>query len=91
MDAVVSRAVASLDKIAKWSMPLLRAEGRMLAIKGERAEEELLEHRRVLASLGAIDVRVMKCCADYLDPPATAVAARRRILDSRRSTGRRRG
>ena len=91
MDAVVSRAVASLDKIAKWSMPLLRADGRMLAIKGERAEEELLEHRRVLASLGAIDVRVMKCCADYLDPPATVVVARRRILDSRRSTGRRRG
>ena len=91
MDAVVSRAVASLDKIAKWSMPLLRADGRMLAIKGERAEEELLEHRRVLASLGAIDVRVMRCCADYLDPPATVVVARRRILDSRRSTGRRRG
>ena len=41
MDAVVSRAVASLDKMTKWSMPLLRADGRMLAIKGERAEEEI--------------------------------------------------
>ena len=37
MDAVVSRAVASLDKLTRWSMPLLRSGGRMLAIKGERA------------------------------------------------------
>ena len=91
MDAVVSRAVASLDKLTKWSMPLLRPDGRMLAIKGERAEEEILEHRRVMASLGAVDVRVMKCGADYLDPPATVVVARRRTPDGRRSTGRRRG
>lgn len=75
---MASRAVASLDKVAKWSMPLLRPGGEMLAIKGERAEEEAREHRRVLASLGAIDVRVMKCCADVLDPPATVVVARRR-------------
>lgn len=77
MDAVVSRAVASLDKLTKWSMPLLRRDGRMVAIKGERAEEEIREHRRVMASLGAVDVRVMRCGADYLDPPATAVVARR--------------
>lgn len=77
MDAVLSRAVASLDKVAKWSMPLLRLGGEMLAIKGERAEDEAREHRRVMASLGAADVRVMKCCADSLDPPATVVVARR--------------
>ena len=31
MDAVVSRAVASLDKLTEWSMPLLRLVGRMAA------------------------------------------------------------
>jgi 16S rRNA (guanine527-N7)-methyltransferase len=77
MDAVVSRAVASLDKLAKWSLPLLRPDGRMLAMKGERAEDEIREHRRVMASLGAVDVRVNRCGADYLDPPATVVVARR--------------
>jgi 16S rRNA (guanine527-N7)-methyltransferase len=77
MDAVVSRAVASLDKLTKWSVPLLRPDGRMVAIKGERAEQEIQEHRRVMASLGAVDVRVMRCGADYLDPPVTAVVARR--------------
>jgi 16S rRNA (guanine527-N7)-methyltransferase len=77
MDAVVSRAVASLDKLTKWSAPLLRPDGRMVAVKGERAEEEIQQHRRVMAALGAVDVRVMRCGADYLDPPATAVVARR--------------
>jgi 16S rRNA (guanine527-N7)-methyltransferase len=91
MDAVTSRAVASLDKVAKWSMPLLRPGGEMLAIKGERAEGEAHEHRRVLASLGAVDVRVKKCCADVLDPPATVVVARRKSLSDRRSTDGSRG
>jgi 16S rRNA (guanine527-N7)-methyltransferase len=94
MDAVVSRAVASLDKLTKWSVPLLRPGGRMVAIKGERAEEEIREHRRVMASLGAVDVRVMRCGADYLDPPATAVVARReatgQVANRSRRTGRRR-
>ena len=49
-DAVTSRAVASLDKLARWSLPLLRQGGRLLAIKGERAPDEVREHRRVLTS-----------------------------------------
>lgn len=86
VDAVVSRAVASLDKITKWSIPLLRPGGLMLAMKGARAEEEVREHRRVMASLGATDVRVMRCCADYLDPPATVVMAWRLTPGERRNT-----
>ncbi|MGH3562978.1 MAG: 16S rRNA (guanine(527)-N(7))-methyltransferase RsmG [Mycobacterium sp.] len=77
MDAVVSRAVASLDKLTKWSLPLLRPGGRMLAMKGERALTELREHRRVMVGLGANDVRVVRCGVNYLTPPATVVVARR--------------
>jgi 16S rRNA (guanine527-N7)-methyltransferase len=77
MDAVVSRAVASLDKLTKWSMPLLRIGGRMLAIKGERAADEIREHRRVMAALGATDERVMRCGAHLLNPPAIVVVAQR--------------
>lgn len=77
MDAVVSRAVASLDKLTKWSMPLLRPGGQMLALKGQRAADEVDEHRRVMKALGAVDVRVVTCGGDYLDPPATVVTARR--------------
>lgn len=90
-DVVVSRAVASLDKLTRWSMPLLRVDGHMLALKGERAEEEIRDHRRVMASLGAADVRVMRCGANYLDPPATVVVARREGAVTHRPTGRRRG
>src|SRR5882757_7584159 len=94
-DAVVSRAVASLDKLTRWSLPLLRPGGRMVAIKGERAEEEIREHRRVMAAAGAVDVRVMRCGADYLDPPATAVVARLeppvRVSNRPSRTGRRTG
>ncbi|HEX7321830.1 MAG TPA: 16S rRNA (guanine(527)-N(7))-methyltransferase RsmG [Mycobacterium sp.] len=77
MDAVVSRAVASLDKLTRWSLPLLRPGGCMLAIKGERAAEELSEHRRVMIALGANDVRVVRCGVNYLSPPATVVVALR--------------
>ena len=78
MDAVVSRAVSSLDKLTKWSMPLLRPGGRMLALKGERAADELDEHRRACESLGAADAKVVMCGEDYLSPPATVVIARRK-------------
>jgi 16S rRNA (guanine527-N7)-methyltransferase len=76
-DAAVSRAVAALDKLTKWSMALLRPDGRMVAIKGERAPDEVRAHRRVMAASGAVDVRVMTCGANYLRPPATVVLARR--------------
>jgi 16S rRNA (guanine527-N7)-methyltransferase len=76
-DAVTSRAVAALDKLTRWSLPLLRPDGLMVALKGERAEAELEEHRRVMTSLGVVDARVMKCGVNYLTPPATAVVGRR--------------
>jgi 16S rRNA (guanine527-N7)-methyltransferase len=95
MGAVVSRAVASLDKLTRWSMPLLRSGGRMMAIKGERAAGELDEHRRVMESLGAVDARVVTCGEAFLDPPATVVIARsgESVPAHRRSAraGRRRG
>ncbi|MFI2839450.1 16S rRNA (guanine(527)-N(7))-methyltransferase RsmG [Mycolicibacterium sp. PDY-3] len=86
MDAVVSRAVAPLDKLSRWSIPLLRVGGRMLALKGERAADEVEQHRRTLSSLGALEVRVVRCGVDFLNPPATVVEARRGVVDSR--TGR---
>ena len=76
-DAVVSRAVAPLDKLTRWSLALLRPGGRMLAIKGERALDELREHRRVMTAVGAADARVVECGVNYLSPPTTVVVAGR--------------
>lgn len=83
VDAVTSRAVASLDKLTRWCIPLLRDGGLMLALKGDRAEDEVDEHRRVMRSLGAVDVGVVKCGVEYLTPPATVVVARRALRPAR--------
>ncbi len=87
-DVVASRAVASLDKLIRWSFPLLRPGGRMMALKGERAEDEVAEAERAMASLGATDVRVVRCGVSYSSPPVTVVIAVRgeRSPDRRRPT-----
>jgi len=74
-DVVVSRAVADLEKLARWSLPLLRAGGRMLALKGERADAEVVERGLAMVRLGARGVEVVRCGSGYLSPPATVVAA----------------
>jgi 16S rRNA (guanine527-N7)-methyltransferase len=76
-DVVVSRAVGALDKLTHWSLPLLRPDGRMLAIKGRRAADEVRQLRRVMTALGAEDVKVVKCGVNFLSPPAAVVVARR--------------
>jgi 16S rRNA (guanine527-N7)-methyltransferase len=90
-DSAVSRAVAALDKLTKWSMPLLRPGGRMIAIKGERAPDEVREYRRVMAAAGVVDVRVLACGAKYLRPPATVVLAQRGERPFRRPSGSAKG
>jgi 16S rRNA (guanine527-N7)-methyltransferase len=89
-DAVVSRAVAPLDKLTRWSFALLRPGGRMLAIKGERAPDEVREHRRVMTAAGAADARVVECGVNYLSPPTTVVVAQRGKPTPARGLSRRR-
>ncbi len=83
-DAVTSRAVASLDKLARWSAPLLRPGGRMLALKGERAEDEVVTAAPALKAVGMIEVRVVRCGSGYLSPPTTVVVAHRSTAAGRR-------
>ncbi|MFD5561058.1 16S rRNA (guanine(527)-N(7))-methyltransferase RsmG [Kitasatospora griseola] len=54
VDVVTARAVAPLDRLAGWGMPLLRPYGQMLALKGDTAEQELTESRAALTRLGAV-------------------------------------
>lgn len=78
-DVVLSRAVASLDKLARWSFPLLRPGGRMMALKGERAMDEVTAASKALAALGATEVQVVKCGGTSTEsgPAATVVVATR--------------
>lgn len=47
-EAVASRAVAPLTRLVPWCAPLLAAEGRLVALKGESAAEELASVELVL-------------------------------------------
>ncbi len=40
-DVVTARAVAALGQLAEWCLPLVRPGGSLLALKGDRAAEEL--------------------------------------------------
>lgn len=72
-DAVTSRAVAPLDRLAAWSLPLLRRGGRMLAMKGAGAGAEVARHADAVARLGGIRIEVRRCGVGMVDPPATVV------------------
>ena len=52
-DAVTARAVAAMDKLARWTLPLLRPGGKLVAMKGQRAAAELAEAQSTLQKLGA--------------------------------------
>lgn len=47
-DLVTSRAVAPLDRLLEWSMPLVAPEGELLALKGSSVIEEIETARPVL-------------------------------------------
>ena len=72
---VTARAVAPLDRLAGWGIPLLRPYGEMLAIKGDTAEEELKGARDALHKLGVVDTSVVQVGAGVVEPLSTVVRA----------------
>jgi 16S rRNA (guanine527-N7)-methyltransferase len=51
-DAVLARAVGSLAELVELGLPLLRIGGRLLAVKGGRAPEEIAAADHALTELG---------------------------------------
>ncbi|MCD4523737.1 16S rRNA (guanine(527)-N(7))-methyltransferase RsmG [Nocardioides sp. cx-173] len=49
---VTSRAVAPLDRLLGWSMPLVEPQGALVAMKGSSVDEEILAATDVLERLG---------------------------------------
>ncbi|MUN37895.1 16S rRNA (guanine(527)-N(7))-methyltransferase RsmG [Actinomadura litoris] len=73
MDVATARAVAPLDRLAKWALPLLRPGGELLALKGERAAAELEEARPVLKRFGVRTSELLQVGRGMVDPPTTLV------------------
>ncbi|MEU6403969.1 16S rRNA (guanine(527)-N(7))-methyltransferase RsmG [Streptomyces sp. NPDC046985] len=70
---VTARAVAPLDRLAAWGIPLLRPYGEMLALKGDTAEEELKSAATALSKLGAVETSVLHVGEGVVDPLSTVV------------------
>jgi len=58
---VTARAVAPLDALARLTRPLLRPGGRLLALKGASASQELDAARSSLSAIGFRHGRVVQC------------------------------
>ncbi len=73
VDVVTARAVAPVDRLATWALPLLGEGGRLLALKGEQAATELAAAGAVLQRYGAISSDVLTVGSEELGTLATVV------------------
>jgi 16S rRNA (guanine527-N7)-methyltransferase len=72
-DWVCARAVAPLDRLVRWCLPLLGSSGRLALMKGAGAADELAHHRAALRRVGAGSAEVVTCGAGLVEPPVTVV------------------
>lgn len=54
-DVAVARAVATLDWLAEWCLPLIKVGGLMLAMKGPKVQEEIPRAQGAIRLLGGAD------------------------------------
>jgi len=74
---VVARAVAPLDRLVGWTLPLVAPGGRLVALKGAGASEELEQAQETLRQLGVAHAAVQVLGEGLLAEPATVVVVRR--------------
>lgn len=72
-DVVTARAVAPLSTLAGWALPLVRAGGHLLALKGSNASEELDAARQVLRRFGVPHAEIELHGVGMVEPPTTVV------------------
>ncbi len=72
---VTARAVAPMERLAGWTVPLVQPGGELLALKGRSAAEEVEASRSVLERLGIVSVEIVECGEGVVDPVTTVVRA----------------
>lgn len=85
-DVVTARAVAPLDRLASWSLPLLVPGGTLLALKGITAADEIPGAATTLRRLGAVNWGVEVVGVQVVEVPTTVV--RVQLGTARRAPGR---
>ena len=70
---VTARAVARLDKLARWCFPLTEDGGQLVALKGRSAEEELAATTKALRKAGLVSAVVSSHGEAVLEVPTLTV------------------
>jgi 16S rRNA (guanine527-N7)-methyltransferase len=72
-DVVTSRAVAPLERLLGWSMPLVAPTGAMVAMKGRSVTDEIADAAALLTRLRCAPPEVLELGVGTVSPPTTAV------------------
>jgi 16S rRNA (guanine527-N7)-methyltransferase len=81
-DVVTARAVAALERLARWCLPLVSVGGRLVAMKGSSAEREIDDARGVVQRLGGAEPEI-HTCGDSVLATATTVVIIDKVTESR--------
>lgn len=76
-DAVTARAVSALRTLIPLTVPLLRAGGELILLKGAKAANEIDAAEKVIRRHKLVDVRVEVIGADVITEPTRVVRATR--------------
>ena len=87
-EVVTARAVAALDKLARWTLPLVAEDGHLLAMKGSAAADEVDKAQKVLTKLGGAPPTISRYGVGEVEVPTTVVQVRRRAKATRKGDPR---
>lgn len=74
-DVVTARAVSALPKLLRMTTPLLRHGGRLLALKGSKAAEEIAESQNLAKKLKVRSFDIELTGSNHLTEPTLVVVA----------------
>jgi 16S rRNA (guanine527-N7)-methyltransferase len=83
-EVVTARALAPLDRLARWCLPLAVIGGKVLAVKGASAVDEVGTHAAVIRRLGGGPPVVRKCGIGLVEPATTVIEIVRERASRRR-------
>ncbi len=75
-DIVTARALSAMPKLLRLTVPLTKSGGRILALKGGKAAEEIQEARPLMKKLGIASFELLTTGATLLAEPTSVVQTR---------------
>ncbi|MFJ4108344.1 16S rRNA (guanine(527)-N(7))-methyltransferase RsmG [Oerskovia enterophila] len=76
-EAVTSRAVAALEKLARMSLPLVERGGEMVVLKGKNVQQEIEPARKVLRKYKTEEPQILEALSVEGVEPTTVLRVRR--------------